>query len=209
MPKKITIKKPSGSKKKEKIRIRMYNVGFGDCFLLFLPVDGGVKKIVVDCGSLKNKSKTIREISDLLIDDCRDADGICRIDILIMSHRHADHISGFTNPAWSKVEVGEVWMPWIESREDLSARSIRENQLRAAVALEQAVTRLGLDMELKDVALNAQSNDDALDVLHGGFALKVKPRFFPSGRSVVEKIDSPLLPGIDVFVLGPDRKSVV
>jgi beta-lactamase superfamily II metal-dependent hydrolase len=188
---------------KSKIRIRMYNVGFGDCFLLLLPVQNGVRKIVIDCGSLKNKHKSIREISDQLIEDCREADGKARIDILIVSHRHADHISGFTNPEWSKVEVREIWMPWIESRDDPSARGIRETQHRAAVALAQAVIRFGLNPELADVALNAQSNDDALDVLHGGFALKVKPRFIPKGTGVVEKIETPLLPGIDVFALGP------
>ena len=31
----------------------MYNVGFGDCFLLFVPTSNGVRKIVIDCGSIK------------------------------------------------------------------------------------------------------------------------------------------------------------
>jgi beta-lactamase superfamily II metal-dependent hydrolase len=181
----------------------MYNVGFGDCFLLFLPTDGKVRKILIDCGSIKNKSKSIQEISDALIDDCREPDGIARIDILIMSHRHADHISGFTNPRWSKVEVGEVWMPWLESRDEPAARAVRHRQIDRAMALESAVIQLGLDPELGVVALNAKSNEEALDVLHGGFANKVKPKFFPIVKSVVEEIKSPLLGDIDVYVLGP------
>ena len=32
------------------IRIRMYRVGFGDCFLLSLPVTGGMEHILIDCG---------------------------------------------------------------------------------------------------------------------------------------------------------------
>jgi beta-lactamase superfamily II metal-dependent hydrolase len=187
-----------------KIRIRMYNVGFGDCFLLSLPTGSEkILKIVIDCGSLKSKNKTIREISDALIDDCRDQDGVSRIDILIMSHRHADHITGFTNPRWSDVEVGEVWMPWLESRDEPAARTIRRHQQLRAAALETAVAQLNLDQDLAIVALNARSNDEALDVLHDGFAKKVKPRFFPAGNSVVEQITSPLLDGIEVFVLGP------
>ena len=188
----------------------MYNVGFGDCFLLFLPTVEGVRKVVLDCGSLKNKKLSIEAISDQLIQDVTDSDGVARIDVLIMTHRHADHISGFTNPRWSSVEVGQVWMPWIESREDPAAKAMRREQAARAAALLQAVSRLGLNSELGDVALNAQSNDMSLDVLHGGFANRVAPRFFPTGYAVVEKIKDAPLPGIDVFVLGPprDRKAL-
>jgi beta-lactamase superfamily II metal-dependent hydrolase len=185
------------------IRVRMYNVGFGDCFLLHLPTPSGLKKVAIDCGSLKQKEHPIRVISDRLIADVTDSDGVPRIDVLIMSHRHADHISGFTNPNWSQVEVGEIWMPWIESREDPKARALQRRQRAAAEALLDSATKLGLDPLLADVALNARSNDDSLDVLHGGFAKKVRPRFFPSGNSTLERIHSDLLAGVEVFVLGP------
>ncbi|MES0175369.1 hypothetical protein [Mesorhizobium sp. M0006] len=190
---------------KSPIRIRMYNVGFGDCFLIFLPTARGEKKVAIDCGSLKNKEHTIGEISDLLIEDVREADGVARIDVLIMSHRHADHISGYTNPKWSQVEVGEVWMPWLESRDDPEAKAIQKRHRAAALALEAAVNKFALDSQLADVAFNAKSNDDSLDVLHRGFAKRVKPGFFPKGKSVVEKIPSTALPDIEVFVLGPPR----
>jgi beta-lactamase superfamily II metal-dependent hydrolase len=184
------------------LRIRMYNVGFGDCFLLFVPTSNGVRKIVIDCGSIKKKSRELREIAASLIDDCRDPDGKARIDILIASHRHLDHITGFTHPDWAEVEVGEVWMPWVESPDDPRALAIRHAQNRAAVALERAASRLGLQ-GVVDTALNARSTDDGLKALHAGFALRAEPRFFPAGDGVVEKIESTLLPGIDVFVLGP------
>lgn len=203
MARRTTPRRPRRSDEAARLSIRMYNVGFGDCFLLRIPTDNGFRKVVIDCGSIKGKNKTIQEISDALIEDCRDGDGKVRIDVLIMSHRHRDHISGFVNPAWADVEVGEVWMPWLESRTDRSARIVRERQARAAATLALAVQRLGLDAELADVALNASPNDEALDVLHSGFALKVKPRFFPSGTSVVERVDTDALPGVEVFVLGP------
>jgi beta-lactamase superfamily II metal-dependent hydrolase len=117
------------------IRIRMYNVGFGDCFLLFIPETRGYKKIAIDCGSLKNNGHTIEEIGNQLINDVRDKDGVARIDVLVMSHRHADHISGYTNPKWSEVEVGEVWMPWLESRDDPEAKAIQKRQRAAALAI--------------------------------------------------------------------------
>src|SRR5262245_23786912 len=92
------------------VTIRMYKVGFGDCFLLLIPTDAGTKKMLIDCGSLKNHKKKIAEISNRVIEDIRDSDGTPRIDVLVVTHRHADHISGFANPEWSKVEVGEVWI---------------------------------------------------------------------------------------------------
>ena len=35
---------------RETIRIRMYRVGFGDCFLLSFPTNSGHAHILVDCG---------------------------------------------------------------------------------------------------------------------------------------------------------------
>ncbi|RVJ72544.1 ComEC/Rec2 family competence protein [Sinorhizobium medicae] len=185
------------------IRIRMFNVGFGDCFLLFLPTVEGVKKVAIDCGSLKNKKHSIRAISDRLIADVTDGDGVPRIDVLVMSHRHADHISGYTNPKWAQVEVGEVWMPWLESRKDSVAMAIQKRQRAAAQALAVAVRKLNLGQGLAEIALNAQSNEDSLDVLHAGFAKRVTPRFFPETEKVVEKIATSALADVDVFVLGP------
>lgn len=33
-----------------RIKIRMYNVGFGDCFLIRIPAKGGERRVLVDCG---------------------------------------------------------------------------------------------------------------------------------------------------------------
>lgn len=201
---------PAAAPPPASIRIRMYNVGFGDCFLLQIPTDAGPKRIVIDCGSLKNKHYNIKQISDQLIKDVTDPDGVPRIDVLVMSHRHADHISGFTNERWAAVEVGEIWMPWIESPTDPEAKKLWKKQKEQAKALQFAVERqvdLGLDLDplLADVAAAALSNEDCLAVLHGGFAKKVKPKFYPKDDKVVEKIDSDTLAGVDIFVLGPPR----
>ena len=33
------------------VAVRMYNVGFGDCFLLTIPMADGVRRILIDCGT--------------------------------------------------------------------------------------------------------------------------------------------------------------
>jgi beta-lactamase superfamily II metal-dependent hydrolase len=101
--------RPTGSGRS--IRIRMYNCGFGDCFLIFAPtLSGPDKKILIDCGSFKAQARPINEIVGRVIEDLRETDGTARIDLLIVTHRHKDHIVGFADPRWSEVEVGEVWM---------------------------------------------------------------------------------------------------
>ncbi|RJT33334.1 hypothetical protein D3227_25315 [Mesorhizobium waimense] len=186
------------------INIRMYNVGFGDCFLVTLPTSDGDRKILIDCGSIKKKKKSIEDIAKQVIKDVT-VDGKARIDVLVLSHRHEDHLSGFAKKVWGEVEVGEVWMPWVESPTDPAARRIRNELAATARNLRVAATLLGLDENrIGAVALNALSDEGALGTLHRGFKGEPERRFFPKSKTaVVEEIKTPLLPGIDIFVMGP------
>jgi beta-lactamase superfamily II metal-dependent hydrolase len=188
-----------------KIRIRMHTVGFGDCFLLFLPTAEGTKKVLIDCGSLKNKSRSIGEIAGAVRSACEDKDGISRIDVVVMTHRHLDHISGFTPGTWDKVEVREVWMPWLESTKDEPARKARKARERQIRELIQTFQAANVSADLTEVLLNARSNEDSLNVLHEGFAGRARRRFLPESESVVESFETAVLPGIKVYVLGPPR----
>ena len=52
------------------LRIRMYNVGFGDCFLLFIPTEDGERTMLLDCGKHMS-SKTGHTISEAAKDVVR------------------------------------------------------------------------------------------------------------------------------------------
>src|SRR5689334_3547640 len=96
---------------KSSVSIRMYNVGLGDCFLLRFPDEERERKVLIDCGvhvSGPGPHK-ISEVVDQIIEDVTD-DETPRIDVVIATHRHRDHVSGFDNPRWGEVEVGEVWL---------------------------------------------------------------------------------------------------
>jgi hypothetical protein len=72
-----------------------YQVGFGDCFLLrFDYDDGGARHILIDFGStgLPKDDPTVnmKRVADDIAARC---DG--QLDIVVATHRHADHISGF------------------------------------------------------------------------------------------------------------------
>jgi hypothetical protein len=185
-------------------RVRMYDVGFGDCFLLFLPGRGGPRKMLIDCGSAVNGKKKPAEVVGRLIADATDEDGRARIDVVVATHRHRDHISGFADRRWSEVEVGEVWMPWTEAPDDPRAQEIRAVQSRLAAVLD-TFPSLKTDPELAAFAGNALTNDEALETLHHGFEGEPVRRFLPEPSQSGPVLKSDALAGITVHVLGPSR----
>lgn len=187
------------------VRIRMYNVGFGDCFLLFVPTEAGERKILIDCGSIKTAKHGIGEIVGALLDDLKGSDGRPHVDLLIATHRHRDHISGFADPRWREVSVGEVWMPWTESPSDARATRLRQMQMRFAVALENAIkTReMAGRAALLDLVANAQSNEAALDMLRQGFRGRPPRHYLPGEQEPGAIRYVTALPGIEFHLLGP------
>jgi hypothetical protein len=188
------------------IRIRMYNCGFGDCFLIFAPARGGPeKKILIDCGSFKAQVQPIKAIVGHVIDDLRDNDGTPRVDLLVVTHRHKDHIAGFADPRWSEVEVGEVWMPWTESDEP-EAISLRSVQTRLSLALAGLAENAGAGTALSEVLqLNAGVNLQAMETLQRGFAGSPQRRYLPEKDARTRTVACAKLPEATIHVLGPSR----
>ena len=99
------------------LRIRSYNVGFGDCFLLtFSYANGERRDVLIDFGSTKASGFApqggMRPIADKIAEDCGG-----KLAVVVATHRHADHISGFGGEAGKviaslKPEV--VVQPWTE-----------------------------------------------------------------------------------------------
>ena len=97
------------------IRIRMYRIGFGDCFLLSLPAENGrsagrCSHILIDCGvHPQGDIGTMEKVVENITQETN-----TRLDIIIATHAHKDHISGFGKLAdiFAKFKVGEVWLPW-------------------------------------------------------------------------------------------------
>jgi hypothetical protein len=186
----------------EHASVRMYNVGFGDCFLVTLPHADGPRRILFDCGT-HVAGPGPRPIAEVVAQVIADAGG--RIDVVVATHRHADHVSGFQQKAWRDVEVGEVWMPWTEVPDDPAARDIRERQSRAARKLLAALQlRAEPDPLAMGLAENALTNAKAMETLHRGFSGGARRRFLPPEGDPAT-FETPLLPGVRVHVLGPSR----
>lgn len=102
-----------------KVRLRAYHVGFGDCFLLsffYEAANARTRHVLIDFGTTSMPKRTPKRthvhIARQIEEDC---DG--KLDGLVATHRHADHISGFAGSS-GEVIAGLsptiVLQPWTE-----------------------------------------------------------------------------------------------
>lgn len=137
--------------KKGELRIRMYRVGFGDFFLLTVPAAGGPQHIVVDCGVTPGQTKkgdigTIKAaVADMAAETGK------KLALIIVTHRHQDHIIGFSRSAdiFKDFEVGAVWMSFWETEYDpnekkkSAVQEMQEAALSAALGMQQHLAMAG------------------------------------------------------------------
>jgi beta-lactamase superfamily II metal-dependent hydrolase len=189
------------------VLVRMYNVGFGDCFLIAFPADDRPRKVLVDCGSHSAGSGPvpISEVAARVVEDVTDDDGVPRIDVVVGTHRHQDHVSGFRADVWDDVQVTEVWMPWTEHPTDPQARRIRETQSQVARHLWTALQGAEDERGTRELAENALTNAEAMTTLHKGFAGSPRRRFLPSKDAGENSFPVDSLPGVTVHAMGPSR----
>lgn len=206
----------------DRVTVRMYHVGFGDAFLVTVRRGGGTWRLLVDCGVHRSgQARPIVDVVNAIIADlvAEAGGGPPHLDAVVATHHHADHISGYARPEWEQVEVDEVWLPYVEDAEDADATMLRTAQASAAKELvrlvESRTSALAADgaepspklMLAHDFAINALTNDDALDRLLGrngrGFAGDTVVRFFPK-HDAADNTLTPL-PGVTVTILGPSR----
>ncbi|MGZ8843942.1 MAG: MBL fold metallo-hydrolase [Pyrinomonadaceae bacterium] len=196
----------SNASNSSSIRIRMYRVGFGDCFLVSLPVSGGSRHILVDCGVHgKGNIGTMDEVIDNIA-----AVTDNKLAIVIATHAHQDHISGFDGEKFGKFEIGEVWMPWTENPKDALAVKLRKKHAALAAQLDShfAAQAFASGQETKSrvaaaaAVANLVANKSALQSLHTGFGVNASVRFFTAGDSLASIAG---IPGLSVSVLSPPR----
>lgn len=197
---------------KPRVHVRMYLHGLGDCFLLrFETEEDHFCDVLIDCGIYK-ASPDASELMNEVVDDVIKTTGN-RLDVLVVTHEHWDHISGFSQALkkFKSMKIGEVWQAWTENPKDPLAKELRKKYENSATAL----VHLARTAARAHGATPAPALDDAFSVL-GFFGIdkegdegdaydKIReflasnnPRYFLPGA--VEPLGTT---GVKVFVLGP------
>src|SRR5262249_35208279 len=130
-----------------------------------------------------------------------------KLAVVIATHAHQDHISGFDTAKFGKFEIGEVWMPWTEDPNDPQALKLKKKQFALAVQLQEhfAAQTVGARPSKSLAAANAAvanlvANKTALQALHSGFGVSTQVRFFKAGDRLQNVTN---VPGLSVKFLGP------
>lgn len=104
--------------KVDSANLRAYNVGFGDCVLLQLTYDdASSRNVLMDFGSTKLPDTAAPDHMEFIANNIAAEVG-GKLDIVVATHRHADHISGFgdadTGPIIEALHPEVVVQPWSE-----------------------------------------------------------------------------------------------
>ena len=103
-----------------KVTLRAYNVGFGDCFLLTFDYPDSKRRVLIDFGSTAAPKNANPDYMLAIAKDIREQCGAAGLDALVATHRHRDHISGFATGADGSGEIIKalnprvVIQPWTE-----------------------------------------------------------------------------------------------
>jgi hypothetical protein len=139
----------------EAVTVRMYRGLLGDCFLLthtLGPAGPGqrVFRALIDCGVLQCMgAKGARPNTQAALDHMEQvvaslaADTERRLDLVVATHEHYDHLSGFLlyHEVFKTFSIGAVWVAWTENQTDGEAKDIRENGKKATSILKAVVER--------------------------------------------------------------------
>jgi hypothetical protein len=199
------------------LRVRMYRQGLGDCFLLTFGGGGDERHMLIDCGSLGSTTTKvkIKQVADDVLATINNG----RLHIVVATHEHQDHVSGFsgTNGPMKQLQgkVDHVWLAWTENPIDPDAKRIVKfkhdlgtalTALAATMPDSPAVAHVadllgfaGHDPSLMGASDFAKTVDEAMEFIRSG--LGATTTYYEPGKVIEE----PWLPGFRIYVLGPPR----
>jgi hypothetical protein len=160
----------------DRVVVRMYRGVLGDCFLVTVWQGGTPKVAMIDCGVLQNvqpgpdmvarlpsavvasvgedalarvegTKDAVRSIEADIVAYLADKGG--KLDLLVITHDHYDHVAGFTLADEENVfmqpslAIEQLWLSWVENPTDSQARALaaRFSKSKEAVALAAEVGR--------------------------------------------------------------------
>jgi len=192
----------------DKLLVRLFDVGLGDCIYCRIPKsheEGRDFHILIDCGTWSSTTY-LSDAMDKLKPSLPLIKGKRRIDLLVVTHEHKDHMTGFGMNIWDDFSFGAIWMNAAMDPNHPEANKVKKLHAFAAEAMAQALRlNLALGPELTEFANAMALNKDAMKTLRETLpkASKIKPTYVNADSS---KKDLALpLKGASISVLGPER----
>jgi hypothetical protein len=211
------------------VNIKMFQVGeLGDCFLLKFKADDDECSVLIDCGSFRNSEKSesrLIDIAGFIKDDLNNKP----LDVVVGTHQHNDHLSGYVHAGdvFTEVGIDNVWLSWLDDPKDGQAGKIAAGQRKVTEKLEQISEKIADKKNSSNHSLAAERINDILgfygikDANDTNTEKKSKIPAVPLmginnlrkiGKNVAylspgSVLDLPKLPpgSVKVYVLGPPR----
>lgn len=197
------------------ISVRMYDVGWGDCFLLRFAYSGGVDRhVLIDFGTTASSPAEERERLMPVAADIRERCG-GKLHAVVATHRHRDHIGGFAELKRStapgnviaSLNPEIVLQPWTENPR------VQGGEAKGLIGVEQFAGSLLHFADAMRGEFSLRERDQLLAMARQNYANRqaVESLSRLGRRRVYASAGSrtglqALLPGVSVRVLGPARR---
>lgn len=203
------------------VKVRTYRQGLGDCHLVTI-INAGqpVFRIMIDCGIYQTAPGGADKMRRIVANIIEETGGA--VDLLVVTHEHFDHVSGFNQARDSfltadqpaepgKLKVAQVWMGWTEDPNDSVARSLgaaRTEDIRKLAAAESLAQKFAAGGNSSDARLASGlsgilgffggARRTTLDALEHARSLAKAPRY-------CRPTDPPqrIAEGVVSYILGP------
>ena len=129
------------------VRVRMYRVGLGDCFLLTSYLGDEPAHMLIDCGmfagSRLNPEAKEKDLQTEIVESIKQKTG-GKLDVVVVTHEHMDHVSIFNSAKdlFDQIEFDQVWLGWVEDPANDLARKLRAKYEKLELALQTALAGL-------------------------------------------------------------------
>jgi competence protein ComEC len=160
-----------------------FDVGQGDSFLFHFP---GGENVLIDAGTRRSADGLVAKLRAL---------GVRKIDILVASHPHEDHIGGMVS-VMDAFDVGKIWDSGYNHGSSVQRamlerareKGIRFGRPRAGFAERIGSARIEViapDAPISGTASDANNNSLVLRVVYGDVAFLMTGDIEGEGRSLV------------------------
>ena len=173
--------------------VRIYRVGFGDCIYVEFPDGEDTFTMLIDCGTSAGADVVLKPIVKHVRSKLpADQNGKPRLDLLVVTHPHADHLKGFDPEYFQGITIGRIWMTVFMNKAHPQAHKAQAFEEAAFEAAKSLLARPGLNLSPGSQSLLARSlslnNTDVLAALRQGLP-SVHPRLYVA-RDVADRMNA-------------------